>query len=1074
MPGTDEQQMDGPQTLAQRRFWPRRWRTRISGGVAVLALIGGSAVWLQREQIASDVIDDFLTTNGVPATYDIVAIGPQVQVIENMVVGNPARPDVTVQRMVVELGVGWAGPQVRRVTIIGARAYGSYRGGIFSLGALDPLIFTDSAEPPALPAINVTLRDARAVVESDFGAIGVSLEGSGWLDDGFAGALAATAPGIGVDGCWAERATLYGTLTTADGAPRVEGPLRISDLTCGGAAVKRADIGTALTLKRDFNGAEGDFRFEGSEATYQTAVAEAFSGTARLTWGDSGLALAHDLALTDVRAPQGRLARLSAEGAWRGTANASRGQWEGQLRGAGLIPGADLNASLAVAERGLDGTLLAPLVAKARSGLTRALTGASFTADDIIRHKGADIALIIPEAAISSRAGTRVLALSQVSAGLGSDGLTGMRGNILAGGEGLPSINGRMEQEPGGNWALRLAMADYAADANRLAIPRLALRQTRGGGIGFEGLITASGALPGGAVNDLTLPLEGAWSPNSRLAMGSRCLPLRFASLSLSGLALKGQAITLCPERGGPMLVYDNGIVLAASTGPVSLSGTLGDNPTTLSADALRLRYPAPSAVEGLAARIGAPGNEVRLSAARLTGSLAGDVAGEFTGGAARMDIMPLDLAGITGRWSFSDGVLRIADGAFTLTDRPMPGPAPVLPRFSPLIASGASLRLADNIITADAALRHPASARAVAEVVISHDLNTSTGRARLAVPGIVFDQNLQPEDLSYLAKGVIAFADGTVAGTGRINWSADAITSSGSFSSEGIDFAAAFGPVRGLKGKVDFTDLLNLTTAPDQTVSISAINPGIEVLDGTVQFEVKDGTLLTLEDARFPFMGGELRMRPLAMDFSQPEERRYVFEIIGLDAATFVAQMELTNLGATGTFDGTVPIIFDKDGNGRIEGGLLLSRTPGGNVAYIGELTYEDLGTMGNYAFSALRSLDYKQMSVGLNGNLAGEIITNFQFDGVQQGAGTSQNFVTRRLAKLPIRFKINVRAQNFYELTTMVRSFWDVGFLGNPVDRGLLRTEGGQFVPVRPAVQPILPLDNELVQPPESEDQP
>jgi hypothetical protein len=111
--------------------------------------------------------------------------------------------------------------------------------------------------------------------------------------------------------------------------------------------------------------------------------------------------------------------------------------------------------------------------------------------------------------------------------------------------------------------------------------------------------------------------------------------------------------------------------------------------------------------------------------------------------------------------------------------------------------------------------------------------------------------------------------------------------------------------------------------------------------------------------------------------------------------------------------------------------------------------------------------------MSVGLNGSIAGEIITNFQFDGVQQGAGTSQNFVTRRLAKLPIRFKINVRSENFYEMAMMVRSFWDVDFLGNPVDRGLLRAEDGRFVPARPA-NPTLPLATKPVQPSESEDQP
>jgi hypothetical protein len=1069
MPEADEQQMDGPHEVARRRFWPRRWRTRIELGVAGLALIGGSAAWLDRERIASDFIDQYLTENGVPASYDIVAIGPRVQVIENLVIGDPARPDLTVRRMVVELGVGWAGPEARHVTIEGARLFGSYRDNKFSLGALDALVFTDSADPLALPAIDVVLSDTRGLLESDFGAIGVTLEGAGRLDDGFAGALAATAPGIGEDGCRAESATLYGKLTTTGGVPRLDGPIRLGNLACRRASLARADIGTVLTLKRDFSGAEGDLRIKGSRLAYQGISSEGLSGTARLTWGGAKLALAHDLALTEVSAPQGRLARLSAEGAWRGAIDASRGQWEGRLRGAGLVPADDLSDTLAAAERGLEGTLLAPLLSRARGGLSLALNGAGLTADAIVRHKGAEIALIIPGAAITSRAGTRVLALSQVNAGIGAQGLTGLRGNILAGGEGLPSINGRMEQEPGGGWALRLGISEYAAGANHLAVPRLALRQERGGALRFDGLLSASGALPGGGVRDLSLPLEGTWSPSGGLAAGSRCTPVRFSSLSLSGLALRSQAIILCPERGAPMLTYGSSFRLAAVTGPLRVAGTLGENPASLAADAVKLRYPAPFAVDGLTARIGAPGSEVRLSAANLTGSFADEIAGEFVGGAARMDVVPLDLSALTGRWSFADGALRVEEGAFTLTDRLEEGAT----RFRPLTARGASLRLADNIITANANLRHPASGRVVTDVAITHDLNTTVGSARLSVPGIVFDKNLQPEDLSELAKGVIAFADGTVTGNGRIDWTADAITSSGSFASDGADFAAAFGPVRGLKGKVTFTDLLNLTTAPDQTVTIAAINPGIEVLDGKVQFEVKDGTLLTLDDARFPFMGGELRMRPLAMDFSQPEERRYVFEIIGLDAATFVAQMELTNLGATGVFDGTVPIVFDKDGNGRIEGGLLLSRAPGGNVAYIGELTYEDLGTMGNYAFEALRSLDYNQMSVGLNGSIAGEIITNFQFDGVQQGAGTSQNFVTRRLAKLPIRFKINVRSENFYEMAMMVRSFWDVDFLGNPVDRGLLRAEDGRFVPARPA-NPTLPLATKPVQPSESEDQP
>jgi hypothetical protein len=99
--------------------------------------------------------------------------------------------------------------------------------------------------------------------------------------------------------------------------------------------------------------------------------------------------------------------------------------------------------------------------------------------------------------------------------------------------------------------------------------------------------------------------------------------------------------------------------------------------------------------------------------------------------------------------------------------------------------------------------------------------------------------------------------------------------------------------------------------------------------------------------------------------------------------------------------------------------------------------------------------------MSVGLGGQLDGEIITSFEFDGVRQGAGTSRNFVTRRLARLPIRFRVNVRSENFYELATMVRSFWDAEYLGDP--RSRFEINEGRLVPVLKPVQH-----------PESEDQP
>src|SRR5205085_5988860 len=131
-------------------------------------------------------------------------------------------------------------------------------------------------------------------------------------------------------------------------------------------------------------------------------------------------------------------------------------------------------------------------------------------------------------------------------------------------------------------------------------------------------------------------------------------------------------------------------------------------------------------------------------------------------------------------------------------------------------------------------------------------------------------------------------------------------------FSSEALDFAAVFGPVKGASGTVEFTDLLGLTTAPNQRIKVKTINLGIEVEDGELVFELRGGQVLAVQGATWPFMGGTLTLRPVTLNLGAHEERRYVLEVVGLDAAKFVERMHLENISATGIFDGTLPLVFD------------------------------------------------------------------------------------------------------------------------------------------------------------------
>jgi hypothetical protein len=202
---------------------------------------------------------------------------------------------------------------------------------------------------------------------------------------------------------------------------------------------------------------------------------------------------------------------------------------------------------------------------------------------------------------------------------------------------------------------------------------------------------------------------------------------------------------------------------------------------------------------------------------------------------------------------------------------------------------------------------------------------------------------------------------------------------------------------------------------------------------------------------------------------------------------------MGLGNLQATGTFDGELPLVFSAanpgeqvaaavgtvlgigtdqavqaaqstPGSGRIVGGALKSRPPGGNVSYIGELTYRDLSTMANFAFQTLRSLDYETMDIALNGNLEGEIVTNVRFSGVKQGAGAKKNILTRAVADLPIEMRVNIRAP-FYQLITSLKAMYDPAFVKDPRTLGLVDEQG------RAIARPPLPPSQPNIQPSESE---
>ncbi len=1086
-------------TPAPRKRRPIRRFFQIALAVLVVVIV---VAWLRREEIARDFITDTLSQYGIEASYEIESIAPGRQVLTNLVVGDPDAPDLTVERAELRITPRLGLPTVSTLVLDRPRLWGRIVDGEPSFGALDPLIFTDSDEPFEFPNMELQVSDGRALVEGDYGPIAIRIDGSGHLRGGFAGELAIVAPELALPGCTVRSATLFGEFGIDSERPEFAGPLRFAALDCADTGISVADAAIALDARLDRNlvDFEGSASVQAGRTAFSGFALAAIAGEGRYTWRDGDLTSDFSLEGRDLAADAARVALVEVDGLLRAVDGFARAELEGEISGRNMRPGPAMEETLASAIVSSEGTLAAPLLERIRRQLGAQLPGSELTATLTARREEGRASLVVPEARLRGRSGSSLFLLSRGQLAFGDSGLPFFSGNFATGGEGLPQISGRMEQDEGGALELRMRMREYAAENARLEIPQLDLTQARDGSLAISGELDASGAIPGGFAEGLRVPISGNLSPSGNLVMWRDCTPIRFDSLEIADLAMQGQSLSLCPPQGSPILRYNAaGLAVAATLPALNINARYGESPLSVTTGELAFSWPGGLAITGADIVLGEEGSAVRLSMDALAATLGNEIEGSFAGADAAMDIVPLDISEANGTWSYLDGVLALDGVSFTMSDREAEA------RFDPLVADNARLVLADGQISANTTLDEPRSGRAIVNVDIAHDLSSGEGRANLLVPGIVFDDELQvaPGDcaqrmragftpgrnrtpgLTCLMFGTVALAKGSVSGRGRIDWTADAVTSSGRFSSEGFDFAAAFGPVRGARGTVEFTDLLNLTTPPNQRIYVQSINPGVEVLDGELAISLTDGSFLALEEARWPFMGGELTMRPVTLAVGVEERRTYELVIDGLEAQQFVEHMELNNIGATGVFDGTIPVVFDEMGNGSLENGVLLSRPPGGSVSYVGELTYEDLSPIANYAFDALRALEYDRMRIEMNGSLTGDLITSVRFDGVRQGEGAQSNFVTRRLAKLPIRFIVNVRAP-FYSMMNDLRSLYDPSAVRDPRSLDFFDDDGTRFIPGRrsdaPPEPPAAPeTDNAAlranepdIQPPESEAMP
>jgi hypothetical protein len=907
-------------------------RLLLAAGVLVcVVLLLVALLYLNRRAATRQVLVGWLERQGVPAEVDIERIELD-GLTARIRIGDPRNPDAVVERVEVDYAIGapWSkaglGVTPSRIRLVRPVLRASFRNGELSVGSLDPLVERFMGRPPRPDSRGplVLVEQGRIRLDTDYGPVGVL--GDARIDNGKLIRLSARMPAADLKSGDIEARALAATVTLTTTGDRMA--VRASASADQAALPGFTGSGTRLTLSGDL--------------PYPDLKRRRGDGRARL---NAGLVAAR-LSAGEVTA-RDAAARLSFDGQTTGWLETFRidGAADADLRAARLS-GPDLAATAAVV-RWTDGRAL---LSRDDSGFGWRIEGPA-----------------------------RISAARTSGAGLDGSGVTLTSGGLIAGGRGAAwEVTG-----PVVLGADRLAWDDLSLAGARGAAD-LELVSDAGLRLNLSGRLSAArGAWPlfGPAARDDSADLA---EMKRALAQFAVDIPA-FALTSANGgtRVTLGRPATLRPANGGVL-------TLGPAAGPIfaARSGQPGGGALVLTATRGRGLPEAAFAIpawrltpggftadlDGRAAldfdlargialqtrgRLAASNGRISYVAAgcapfavdRL--DLGENDVVDLTGRACPVDRPLVSIAG--GRWradaavagvdasapflalQFRDAAGRIAAtggpaglGLEARVERATAEDATTPLRFNPLQASG-SARLADEDWTGAFDLSRGGTG--LGRLALAHDGPSGAGGLTVDAPSIVFAEGgLQPADLSPLAGDFVGSpAVGSVAFQGRVDWLAEAEgSSSGRLTIPGLDFVSPAGPVKGLRGTIDFISLAPLVTAPGQRLTADRLESVTPLTDLDVSFSL-DKAGVSIEGGELAVGSGVIRVEPftLPLDRSQPFSGVIVLENVQLGEVIAGSGFADTVM-LDAVVSGRLPFTSDPVSGIRVTGGSLAAIQPG------------------------------------------------------------------------------------------------------------------------------------------------
>ncbi|QNM83524.1 YdbH domain-containing protein [Sphingomonas sabuli] len=1013
----------------------RRLISWIALGLVVLVAVALAIAWVQRRPIARNAIQNELAKRGVRAEFTLDRVGLRTQEISNLRIGDPANPDVTARNVRIQMRIKWNGSvDVYRIVARGMRLRGRvYPDGRVSWGELDKLLPPPSGKPFSLPDVAVDVADSSISLRTPWGPLGFAAQGVGNLTGGFKGRFVSSSPGLQTPTCTFSAFRGYGAIEIEARRPHVIGPITAGNLSCpkSNFSIARPRLELDAQFGEAFDSYDAKARLISSQVIAGVNGLAALNGTITIK-GKPDDSRGH----LEITAQKSRLSSIRADRTvLAGDYKLRLDSGELTLVGKYAANSASLDANLV---NGFTGAMMAAKdtpIGPVAVNIARAVGRSAGNFDvagklRLVNFRGGG-AIRIDDATATTATGGRV----QVSGGKGityywPSGRIGIDGTIRTAGGGLPNGYLAISSTRSGGYSGVGRFRPYVINGNRLDLSDLRFQAEPNGMTRFAAVATVTGAFSSGQVRGLHVPITGRVGANGGLYVGERCTVVSWDSFSLRDVHLGATRLPICPT--GPAILYQpagGSLTFAAQVSNPRIAGRLGNSPLSVIADRLDFSGAKGFATTNLRARLGDPNSPVQITGARLDGTFAGaGISGSIRDGTAVIGNVPLRMTDINGRWNLHGSDLTIGGGLMVNHIAPEP-------LFYPLASDNVRFLLRNNLIKATASLRHPDSGTKVTDVTIDHSLNSGSGNALLDVPGLTFGEGLQPEELTRLTEGVVALVQGTITGQGRINWNrAGKVTSTGDFATANTNLAAPFGPVEGLSTNIHFTNLLGLETGPGQVATVRSINPGIIVQDGVIRYQLLPNQLVKIERGEWPFMGGKLILQETILNFGSDTPKRLTFELEGFNSQMFIDSLDFQGLEISGTFDGVLPMIFDDEG-GRIVGGRLVSREPGGRFRYTG--TKPDAGLVAGVAFDLLSDIRFRNMVIRLDGDLAGEFASRFTIEEISvggEGGGLISSLVRGAFRNVPIKINLNI-AGPFRALIQMAKGFKDPSAVIQPV---------------------------------------